>query len=100
MPTGEQANQNAIDNILLTDNDFRDFLANLIEPRNGQLQDGFGLHVTILTTGFRQAFNVRPTWGSGGEGHVGGRDSSRLAPLKIETDVAIQDIAGLLEAEL
>lgn len=29
---GEQANQDAIDNILLTDNDFRDFFANLIEP--------------------------------------------------------------------
>jgi hypothetical protein len=56
---GEQANQDAIDDILLTDNDFRNFVANLIEPRNGQLQDGFRLHVTILTTGFRQPFDIR-----------------------------------------
>jgi hypothetical protein len=44
----EQTNQDAIDDILLADNNLRDFLAYLIEPVDSLFESGFGSHPNIV----------------------------------------------------
>ena len=41
---GEQADENAVDDILLADDDLSDFLADPVELRGGELKGGIGLH--------------------------------------------------------
>ncbi len=45
---GEQADQHAIDDVLLADDDLADFLAHLIEMTGGELECGLGTHDLIL----------------------------------------------------
>jgi hypothetical protein len=53
MASGQQADQNTIDDVLLTDNDLADFLAHLIEMTGSKLKCRLGTHVIILAvTGF------------------------------------------------
>ncbi len=48
MAAGEQADQDAIDHVLLADDDLADFLAHLIEMTGGELECRLGTHVLIL----------------------------------------------------
>ena len=44
----EEADEDAIDHVLLADDDFADFLAHLIEMTGGELNCGLGEHDLIL----------------------------------------------------
>ncbi len=45
---GQQADQDAVDHVLLADDDFADFLAHLIEMTGGELKCGLGTHVSYF----------------------------------------------------
>ena len=45
---GQQTDQDAVDDVLLADDDLADFLAHLIEMTGGELKCGLGTHVLIL----------------------------------------------------
>jgi hypothetical protein len=50
----QQADEDAIDHMLLADDDFTDFLAHLVEVTGGELDIGLGTHDLILTvTGWK-----------------------------------------------
>ena len=48
MAARQQADQNAIDHVLLADDNFADFFAHLIEMTGGKLECGLKWHVIIL----------------------------------------------------
>ena len=48
MAAGEEADEDAIDHMLLADDNFADFLAHLIEMTGGELNCGLGGHNLIL----------------------------------------------------
>ena len=48
MPACQKADENAVDYILLTDDDLGDFLAHLIEVASCELERGLGRHLPIL----------------------------------------------------
>ena len=45
---GQQTDQNAIDHVLLADDDFADFITDPVELRGSELESGIGLHRIIL----------------------------------------------------
>jgi hypothetical protein len=49
MPSGEKADEDAIDHMLLADDHFTDFLAHQFEMTGGELDCGLGTHDLILT---------------------------------------------------
>jgi hypothetical protein len=56
--TSQEADENAIDDLLLTDDDFADFLAHQIEMMGGELSWGLGTHDLILTVTGRMRLGV------------------------------------------
>lgn len=58
MTTGEEADENAIDHLLLADDDLTDFAAHLIEVAGGELEWGVGSHVSILAVEAGEAGKV------------------------------------------
>ena len=48
MATGQHADQDAVDYVLLSNDDFADFVSDLIELGSGGLEGGGGGHVLIL----------------------------------------------------
>jgi hypothetical protein len=53
MAAGQKADENAIDHLLLADDDFADFAAHLIEVAGGDLESGVG-HLYILAVEGRE----------------------------------------------
>src|SRR5436190_12753768 len=72
MAAREQADQDAIDDILLPYNNFGDFLAYLIEPGDGYLQIGIGLHHHIVGQTYAMC------WTGGRSARPNRRSSSRF----------------------
>ena len=55
MTAGEKADENAIDHLLLADDDLADFAAHLIEVAGGKLEWGVGSHLFILAVDWQDA---------------------------------------------
>jgi hypothetical protein len=51
---GEEADEDAIDHLLLADDDLADFVAHLIEVAGGELESGVGPHLFILAVEGRE----------------------------------------------
>ncbi len=48
MSAREETNQNAINDVLLANNDFADFVAYQVKPGDGKLEKFIGLHSPIV----------------------------------------------------
>ena len=51
MAAGQEADEDAIDHLLLADDDLAYFVAHLIEVAGGELESGVGPHLFILAVG-------------------------------------------------
>lgn len=57
MASGEEADENAVDNVLLTDDDLADLAADLIEAAGSELEGSVGRHLYILCGESRRGLN-------------------------------------------
>src|SRR6478672_10479079 len=83
--TGKETDQDAFDDIVLADNDFGDFAANLIESVDCCLERRFGCHDIIVSwlAGLPSAGTVRPN-SCASQVRISDRSSSALRALSAE----------------